>query len=327
VVRGRKAYGRFGRHGDGRTHAWRLSPPAIALTACLVATMAVAETADQTVIARMGGTDVKLAELQAYVQTLPPETQKELADNPAALSRLVRTYVARLLVLNEATGAGWEKQPAVAAQIERARDAAIVGSYLRSRTEPPQDFPTKADIEKAYEANKARFVVPRQYEIAQIFIALPADADKATQDKAQAKLDDVRKKLRQKGVGFDDVARQSSDDANSAEQGGALGWVSEQAMIPEVRLAVAGLEKGAVSEPIKVTDGWHLIQLKDTKPSAIASLADVRELIVATLRNQRQADNEQAYLAQLVAKSPPAVNELALQRILPAHPPGGAKTN
>lgn len=295
-----------------------------------MATIAAAETPDQTVIARVGSTDVKLAELQAYVQTLPPETQKELAANPAALSRLVRTYVARLLVLGEAKSAGWEKQPSVVAQIERARDAAIVGSYLRSQTEPPADYPTKAEIEKAYEANKSGFLMPRQYEIAQIFIALPADADKATQDKAEAKLDDVRKKLRQKGVSFEDLARQSSDDANTAERGGALGWVSEQTMIPEVRAAVAGLEKGAVSEPIKVTDGWHLIRLKDTKPSAIAPLADVRDLIIDTLRDQRQAENEQAYLAQLSAKSPPAVNELALQHILPvqpAQPLAGAKTN
>lgn len=328
VMRGSRQRGRQrGRAG----HCLRrraLSSLVFTVAMGLSAATALAQSADTTVIARVGNTEVKLAEMQAFVETLPPETQKDLANNPAALSRLVRTYVARLLVLNQATATGWEKRPEVVAQIDRARDATIVGSYLRAQTEPSADYPSTADIQKAYDANKARFLQPRQYQIAQIFIALPADADKAAQEKAQAKMDEARKKLRQKGVSFEDVARDYSEDASSADRGGVLGWVTEQAMIPEVRTAVAGLEKGAVSEPIKVSDGWHLVRLIDTKPAAIPPLAEVREVIVASLRNQRQADNEQAYLAQLVGKSPPAVNELALQRILPAPASSSAaKTN
>lgn len=294
----------------------------IALVLCLAVATATAAAAspaspaDATVIARVGSTEVTLAELQAYVQTLPKEAQAELGESPAALSRLVRSYVARLLVLNEAKTSGWEKQPDVITQIERARDAAIIGSYLRAQTEPPPGYPSTAEVEKAYEANKARFLVPRQYQIAQIFIALPADADRTTQDKAESKREEIRKKLRQKGTSFEDIARQSSDDASTAERDGLVGWVGETAMVPEVRAAVAGLEKGAVSEPIRTTDGWHLIRLLDTKPAAVPPLADVRELIISSLRNQKQAENEQLYLGQLVAKSPPAVNELALQQIL-----------
>lgn len=327
VMRKMGRLGRIGRRGrDVLTRRPALAL-ALALAVGLTAATALAESADTTVIARVGSTEVKLAELQAFVETLPAETQKDLADNPAALSRLVRTYVARLLVLDQATASGWEKRPEVVAQIDRARDAMIVGSYLRAQTEPPADYPSAAEIQKAYDANKARFLVPRQYQIAQIFIALPADTDKAAQEKAQAKMDEARKKLRQKGVSFEDVARDYSEDASSAERGGLLGWVTEQAMIPEVRSAVAGLEKGAVSEPIKVGDGWHLVRLIDTKPATIPPLADVRAVIVASLRSQRQAENEQAYLAQLVGKSPPAVNELALQRILPAPASAAAKTN
>lgn len=324
---GRGRCGQGSRRRDGNIWRWEMPSWAVGIAACLIATAASGEPADSTVIARVGDTEVKVAELQGYVQTLPPDTRKELADNPAALSRLVRSYVARLLVLKEAKSADWEKRPDVIAQIERARDAAIIGSYLRAQTEPPADYPSEAEIQKAYDANKARFLVPRQYQIAQIFIDLPADADKAAEQKAQAKLEDVRKKLRQRGASFEDIARQNSDDANSAERGGVVGWVDETAMIPEVRSAVAGLEKGGISEPIKVSSGWHLIRLIDTKPATIPPLADVRDLIVSSLRSQRQSESEQTYLLQLAAKSPPAVNELALQRVLPAASSGGSKTN
>lgn len=304
---------------------WAGALLAAAASWCLATAVLAAESNDATVIARVGNTEVKVSELRAYVQGLSAEAQKELADNPAALNRVVRSYVARTLVLDEAEAADWEKKPEVATQIARAREATIVASYLSAQTAPPKDYPSAAEIEKAYTANKARLLVPRQYQIAQIFVAVAPDADKAAQEEVLKKVSEIQKRLRQKGANFEAIARETSEEASSAERGGLLGWVSETAMVPDVRSAVSGLEKGGVSEPIKMADGWHLVRLLDTKPATVPPLASVQEVLASSLRAQKQAENEQAYLARLLEKTPPAVNELALQSLLP--PPSTAKTN
>ncbi len=304
---------------------WAGALLAAAASWCLATAVLAGESNDATVIARVGNTEVKVSELRAYVQGLSAEAQKELADNPAALNRVVRSYVARTLVLDEAEAADWEKKPEVAAQIARAREATIVASYLSAQTAPPKDYPSAAEIEKAYTANKARLLVPRQYQIAQIFVAVAPDADKAAQEEVLKKVSEIQKRLRQKGANFEAIARETSEEASSAERGGLLGWVSETAMVPDVRSAVSGLEKGGVSEPIKMADGWHLVRLLDTKPATVPPLASVQEVLASSLRAQKQAENEQAYLARLLEKTPPAVNELALQSLLP--PPSTAKTN
>jgi parvulin-like peptidyl-prolyl isomerase len=42
-------------------------------------------------------------------------------------------------------------------------------------------------------------------------------------------------------------------------KGGDLGWLREDQLIPAVRTAAAGLQEGAVSEPVRAPDGWHVL--------------------------------------------------------------------
>ncbi|BBF93146.1 peptidylprolyl isomerase [Blastochloris tepida] len=272
------------------------------------------------VIARVGTSDVTADEIRAVIGSLDARQQAALARDPALLSQTVRALLANRVVLKEALARKWEQQPAVAAQVERAREAAIVESFLRAQTTPPADYPGEADLKTIYDANATAFLVPRQFQIAQIFVALPKGADKAAEDKARRKLDDVLKKLRQPGADFAALARSESDDTASAEKGGELGWLAEAQLRPEIASQVAGLAKSAVTEPIRLDDGWHVIKLMDTKASHTRPLEEVREPLVERLRAERTEANRRAYIAELLKQNPPVVNELALSRLLETPP-------
>lgn len=78
------------------------------------------------------------------------------------------------LVLQEALAKKWEQQPAVAAQLQQVRDNAIAELYLQSvAPRPPADYPSEADIQKTYDDNRNAFIAPREFELAQIFVAAP----------------------------------------------------------------------------------------------------------------------------------------------------------
>ena len=98
------------------------------------------------VIARVGDSDVTADEIRAVIGLLDPRQQAALARDPALLSQTVRTLLANRLVLKEALAKKWDQQPAVTAQIELARENAIVESYLQSLTTPPADYPGEADL-------------------------------------------------------------------------------------------------------------------------------------------------------------------------------------
>jgi peptidylprolyl isomerase len=295
-------------------------PKAAAPTPAVAARPAAAPSAaaprgDGDIVARVAGRDISIAEVRSFVSGLAAEQQAALARDPALLSQTLRLMLANQLVLKEAVEKKWQDQPAVAVQLARIRENAIVETYLQTASKPPENYPDDAEIQKAYDANKSAFIVPRQFRIAQIFVALPDGADKATEDQARKKLLDLQTKLKQPKADFAAIAKESSDQPESAARGGELGWLAETQIRPEIKTQVMGLANNAIGDPVKLDGGWHIIKLIETKPAATRPLTEVRVLLVERLRAQRAEALRRNYLARLLEQTPPAINELALIKV------------
>ncbi len=266
----------------------------------------------EDVIARVGNVNVSADDLRSYVAALGPREQAALAKDPALLSQAVRLLLANRLVLQEALAKKWDQKPAVAAQLDRMREGAVVELYLQSVTTPPANFPSEEELQKVYDANRSALLMPRQFQLAQIFIAAP-NGDKAAEDKGKQDLDDVLRKLKAPGADFAAIASSANNDA---KDGGDLGWVAESQIRPEIRTQVMGLSKNAVSDPIRLDDGWHILKLIDTKASYTRTLPEVRDQLVQQIRSERAAALRRAYIAELQKQNPPVLNELALSNLL-----------
>jgi peptidylprolyl isomerase len=262
-------------------------------------------------IARVGNINVSAESIRAYVAALNPRDQAALAKDPALLSQAVRQMLANQLVLQEARAKKWDQQPNVAAQLDRVRESALVELYLQSVSVPPQNFPSDEDIQKVYDANREAFLMPRQFELAQIFVADPKGTDRTSDDKVKKSVDDILRKAKAPGADFAAIAT----DAGTPN-GGHLGWLVENQIVAEIRSQIQGLAKGAVSDPIRLDDGWHIVKLIDTKASYTRTLPEVREQLVLQIRNERMRMLRQAYLAEILKRNPPAINELALSKIM-----------
>ncbi|WP_322516783.1 peptidylprolyl isomerase [Rhodopseudomonas palustris] len=263
------------------------------------------------VIARVGSTNISTDEIRGYVAALGERDRAALRQDPSLLSQAVRMMLANRLVLQEIAAKKWDQQPNIAEKLDRVRESAAVELYLQTVSSPPEKFPSDEDLQKVYEANRAAFLMPRQFELAQIFIALPKDADKATEDKARKSVDDIQRKLKAPGGDFAAVANEAGD-AN----GGALGWVVENQIRPEIRAKVMEMAKNAVSDPIRLDDGWHIVRVLDTKAPYTRTLPEVRDGLVQQIRNERATMLRRAYLADLLKQQPPVINELALAGLL-----------
>jgi peptidylprolyl isomerase len=305
-----------------QTTGRQAAPPPPAIPARPSAPPAVNERAPQAagkgseVIARVGTNDITADEVRAVVTALDARQKAALARDPALLSQAVRTMLANRLVLKEALAKKWDMQPAVVAQLERARENLIVESYLESVAAVPDGFPSEAEIKTVYDANATAFLVPRRFQLAQITVALAKEADKATEDKARKKLDDVVKKLKQPGANFAALAKSESDDSESGERGGEIGWLTEAQLRPEIRTEVVGLAKAAIADPVRLDDGWHILKLLDTEAAHTRPLPEVRDALVERMRAERADANRRAYVAELFKQSPPIINELALSKLL-----------
>ena len=94
---------------------------------------------------------------------------------------------------------------------------------------------------------------------------------------ARAEADEVRELVSADDADWDAIALEHSDDTGSGAQGGDLGW-SDPASSPyvaEFAAALAELEVGEISEPIRTEFGWHVIQKTDERESPQAEAEEI----------------------------------------------------
>jgi parvulin-like peptidyl-prolyl isomerase len=74
----------------------------------------------------------------------------------------------------------------------------------------------------------------------------------------------MKKRIEEGMESFGVIAREESED-NTSENGGDLGWFGKGAMVKEFEEAVFALKINEVSQPVRTSFGWHLIQLSDRR--------------------------------------------------------------
>ena len=288
---------------------------ALSLALSLLVGLLASPTCAADVFARVGDREVRLEDLSGLLETLGPVERGAVRENPTVMVRLVHSHLLRQVVLREAKATKFDERPEIQVELARARDEALVDLYLRSVSRAPDDFPSEAELQASYEANKSAFLEPRQYRLAQIFIEQP-QGDVTAAREARSRLDEARKTLNAGGGDFAAVARAYSDNEAEAEKGGDVGWLYASQIVPQIRDIASGLAKGAISEPVLLDGGWHIIKLLDTKPASTRPLAEVREPLSDRLRDERALESRQAYLTELLRQNPIVIDAAALSELI-----------
>jgi peptidylprolyl isomerase len=270
---------------------------------------------DQGAVAKLGATQFTAADLSAFVQSLDPAARKQALADPQTMNRLVQLEIIRKAILDQAKAKNWQKRPDVAKQISQAADAITLKDYLASVVAMPPGYPSQQEIQQAYDLNRDRFMQPRQYHLEQIFVASPKDDKNAAS--AQKKAGEIVAKLGS-GTKFEELARTASEHKASAAKGGDMGWAPENQILPAIREKIAGMSKGEISAPIRSDAGWHIVRMLDTKPAAPRPLAEVTPLIVASLRQNKQQQDEQLYIVQMLQKTPVTLDQAAVRKAFEA---------
>lgn len=285
----------------------RLPVLAVAML-CLGSGVAGAAGGADEIVAKMGSIELKRGDVKRLAESQGLDLKGNRQALALALDQNVRTELVRRYVLGEAKQKQWDKRPEVQAAIERAREQVLVASYVNDLARPPASFPGEAELQSTYDANKARFLVPAQYRVAQIYIGGANEQSAGAERKAE----EAWKKVNEKNASFADIARALSEHKESAAKGGEMHWLAEEQLLPELRTVLKGMTAGDISRPVKSQAGWHVVKLLERKEAAVRPLGEVRESLAQALRLQRAQEKEREYMNQIVSKHPITVNEIAL---------------
>ncbi|GAB3365067.1 peptidyl-prolyl cis-trans isomerase [Lysobacter rhizosphaerae] len=196
--------------------------------------------------------------------------------------------------------------------------------------ELPVAAPDDAALRARFEQEKKQFVEQEQRLASHILIQVDEKADAAAQKAAEAKAKQIYAQAKAPGADFAALARANSDDPGSKDSGGDLGWNAKGVMVPEFDKVMFALKPGEISEPVKTSFGWHIIQLREVKSAQQQDFEVVREQL---LRTESEAARERAFndvsgkLVDLVLKNPSSLGPAASELKLPVRTLGPVARN
>lgn len=270
----------------------------------------------QSIVARVGGETITTETIKPYLAGLSAEERTALQENPQVLSQTVRNLLLQQVLLKEALAANWDDRPEIKEQIEQLRHAVIAESYLAEVTKAPDNYPTEAEIREVYEARKDELQVPKQFELSQIYLASVQNGTPLEEAAIKQRVEAVQKRLNDRNADFAEIAREVSDEKQTGARGGALGFLPESSLQPEIRKVVTALGKGQTSAPVKLEDGTYFVKVTDIKDAHTVPFEEIKERLAALLREQRARINREAYLTRLQQATPMTVNEFELSNLL-----------
>ncbi len=155
----------------------------------------------------------------------------------------------------------------------------------------PQDFGKKMEISAEeindyYEADDEQFFEPHQVKARHILLKVDKDAAADEDAKIKKQAETILAQLK-KGKDFAELAKKHSEDTQSAEKGGDLGYFPKGQMVKPFEDQAFAMAAGDLSEPVKSPFGYHIINVLDVKQASTRPLEEVKDTIVKELQQEK----------------------------------------
>jgi peptidyl-prolyl cis-trans isomerase C len=223
------------------------------------------------VVAKVNATTIHFSDVIAAQRALSPQYQS--APLQQIYPQLVQQLVDNKLVADAAKTAKIGDDPDYKAQLAKEQEQLMANFYMRQLV-------IKARSDEALHAYYDKWVKdqPAVDEVHARHILV------ATEDEAKAIVADL-----DKGGDFTKLANEKTTDKSGSKDGGDLGWLSKEHLVPEFANAAFALKKGEYTKtPVKTQFGYHVILVEDTRkapPSFDESKADLaKQLAMNTVQ-------------------------------------------
>jgi peptidyl-prolyl cis-trans isomerase C len=228
------------------------------------------------VIAKVNGKPVTRADLENLKKALPPQLLEKSTDKKKLDRDLLNQLVDLRVLTDAAAKSGAEKNKEVQEAIERAKEQVLVQAFVMEQLKSKL---TEQAVENKYKELKDKFPKDKKETKARHILV----KDEKTSQEALSRL--------KAGEDFQKVARELSDDEETAKDGGDLGYFMEGSFIPEFDKAVANLKPGEyTAEPIKTKFGYHIIKVEDRRAAKPPKFDDVKAQLAQVVQQEAMID-------------------------------------
>lgn len=242
----------------GRLAAAALS---LGLYTAAVPAMAAGDNANDAVVARVNGHEIRESEVEATIANLPP--QYAALPHEDVYSAVLQRLIDQQIVASQARKEGLLKDEAVQQTLKHVENQVLEQAYMQNIVDRKL---TDEVLKRRYEEEKK--TLPRRTEVRARHILVPS------KDEALA----IIKQL-ENGADFAKLAREKSIDPSKAD-GGDLGYFTRDQMVAPFSEAAFSLREGEITkQPVHTRFGWHVIKVEDIRKAEPPSFAEAKDEI------------------------------------------------
>lgn len=189
-------------------------------------------------------------------------------------------------------------------------DEAEVKSYfekvkafvVKGATEPPKGLSEEEGLAFLQVASQVKAMTSERVRVSRILVKISPNASENEKKRALKTAQEIKKKL-DAGASFAEVAREESEDPETAQRGGDLGYVIRGVAPPEFEKAAFSLPVGEVSEPISTEIGYNVIRVQEKRAAEAPEYDKFKEELARFLGGIAFQRELEGYLKALKSKA------------------------
>src|SRR6201995_1066105 len=272
-----------------------------AATCLAVALLAGPARAEDKVLAKVNGSEIKQSDVAMAEEELAPSLAQM---DPATKEENVLSFLIDMKIVSKAAE---DEKIADTDEFKKrltfTRNRLLMDSLLAAKGKAAT---TDAEMKKVYEDASKQISGEQEVHARHILVE--------TEDEAKA----VKAEL-DKGADFAELAKKKSKDPGASD-GGDLGFFTKEQMVPEFSEVAFKLEPGKISDPVKSQFGWHIIKVEEKRNRKPPECDQVKAQIETYVTRKAQAD----YVGKL--REAAKIERMDQAANTPAAVPDAAKT-
>jgi peptidyl-prolyl cis-trans isomerase D len=166
------------------------------------------------------------------------------------------------------------------------------------------------DLQKQYKDNIAQYQVPNRVHVEHILLFTRGKTTDAQIAEVQHRAEEVLKEVK-KGGKFEDLAKKYSEDTQTKDKGGDLGWITEGQTVAAFEKAAFSTAKGATSDLVKTEYGFHILKILDKETAHTVPFEQVKPQLMVNAKANK-GDEEANKIADNVSKEIRKSNKTSL---------------
>ena len=161
---------------------------------------------------------------------------------------------------------------------------------------------TEEEADQYYSDNSNSYITPEERSIAHILVSNDKDDAKQVAEDLLAQI--------KGGADFAAIAKEHSDDAFSAQDGGKLAFMDPSFEAPAAELT----NVGDISEVVETSFGFHILKLLELTPEVVTPFSEVRDAVIAEVKKEKAYERFyelQQVISDLAFEVPDSLNDAA----------------